>query len=182
MTPNTPSIPVSKTAKKKEMNDLQNLGMELTRLSEQTLKKIDLPEELYQAICTYKKITANGALKRQSQYIGRLMRETDPEPIQHFLAKLKGENQAYNAFLQRIEHTRSHLLANDAALTTFIADHPHADASQLRTLIRNARKEQEQNKPPKHFRALYQAIKAQMEYIHQIESEHIEIESEEDHE
>lgn len=154
---------VSKTAKKKEMNELQDLGMALTELSDQTLKKIGLPEDLLQAIKDYKKITSNGATKRQAQYIGRLMRDIDPTPIRDFLAKLKGENQAHNAFLQRVEQMRSRLLENDDAFTQFMADYPHADTPALRTLIRNTRKEQEQNKPPKHFRALYQEIKNVMQ-------------------
>lgn len=153
---------VSKTQMKKRMNELQDLGMELTKLSNETLKKIQLPEDLYEAIREYKKITSNGATKRQTQYIGRLMRDLDPTPIRDFLAQLKGENTAHNAFLQRVEQARERLIADDQALTAFIADYPHADASQLRTLIRNTRKEKEQNKPPKHFRALYQTLKSVM--------------------
>ena len=111
---------VSKTQMKKRMDELQDLGMELTRLSDETLKKIGLPEDLMQAVRDYKKITSNGALKRQNQYIGRLMRETDPAPIRAFLAKLKGENRTHNAFLQRVEQMRERLIADDAALTEFL--------------------------------------------------------------
>lgn len=153
---------VSKTQMKKRMNELQDLGMELTKLSNETLKKINLPEDLYEAVREYKKITSNGATKRQTQYIGRLMRDIDPTPIRDFLSKLKGDNTAHNAFLQRIEQQRERLIASDDALTRFIADYPHADVGALRTLIRNTRKEQEQNKPPKSFRALYQELKAIM--------------------
>lgn len=154
---------VSKTQMKKQMNDLQALGMELTKLSSDTLKKIGLDEELFEAIATYKKITSNSALKRQAQFIGRLMRDTDPAPIEAYLAKLRGDNAAHNAFLQRVEQARTRLLANDGAITQFMADFPQADAGKLRTLIRNTKKEQEQNKPPKNFRALFQEIKAVME-------------------
>ena len=154
---------VSKTQMKKQMNDLQALGMELTKLSNDTLKKIGLDEELFEAIATYKKITSNSALKRQAQFIGRLMRDTDPAPIEAYLAKLRGDNAAHNAFLQRVEQARTRLLADDGAITQFMADFPQADAGKLRTLIRNTKKEQEQNKPPKNFRALFQEIKAVME-------------------
>ena len=154
---------VSKTQMKKQMNDLQALGMELTKLSSDTLKKIGLDEELFEAIVTYKKITSNSALKRQAQFIGRLMRDTDPAPIEAYLAKLRGDNAAHNAFLQRVEQARTRLLADDGAITQFMADFPQADAGKLRTLIRNTKKEQEQNKPPKNFRALFQEIKAVME-------------------
>ena len=154
---------VSKTQMKKQMNDLQALGMELTKLSSDTLKKIGLDEELFEAIATYKKITSNSALKRQAQFIGRLMRDTDPAPIEAYVAKLRGDNAAHNAFLQRVEQARTRLLADDGAITQFMADFPQADAGKLRTLIRNTKKEQEQNKPPKNFRALFQEIKAVME-------------------
>ena len=154
---------VSKTQMKKQMNDLQALGMELTKLSSDTLKKIGLDEELFEAIATYKKITSNSALKRQAQFIGRLMRDTDPAPIEAYLAKLRGDNAAHNAFLQRVELARTRLLVDDGAITQFMADFPQADAGKLRTLIRNTKKEQEQNKPPKNFRALFQEIKAVME-------------------
>ena len=154
---------VSKTQMKKQMNDLQALGMELTKLSSDTLKKIGLDEDLFEAIATYKKITSNSALKRQAQFIGRLMRDTDPAPIEAYLAKLRGDNAAHNAFLQRVEQARTRLLADDGSITQFMADFPQADAGKLRTLIRNTKKEQEQNKPPKNFRALFQEIKAVME-------------------
>lgn len=154
---------ISKTQMKKQMNDLQALGMELTKLSSDTLKKIGLDEDLFEAIATYKKITSNSALKRQAQFIGRLMRDTDPAPIEAYLAKLRGDNAAHNAFLQRVEQARTRLLADDGAITQFMADFPQADAGKLRTLIRNTKKEQEQNKPPKNFRALFQEIKAVME-------------------
>ncbi len=158
---------VSKTRKKKQMNELQDLGMELTRLSAESLKKIGLPDDLYEAVREYKKITSNGALKRQSQYIGRLMRDIDPEPIRAFLDRLKGDNQAHNAFLQRVEQERSRLLESDEALTRFMEHYPHADSGSLRTLIRNARKEAEQSKPPKFFRQLYQVLKETMSYVPQ---------------
>lgn len=91
------------------------------------------------------------------------MRDTDPAPIEAYLAKLRGDNTAHNAFLQRVEQARIRLLADDGAITQFMADFPQADAGKLRTLIRNTKKEQEQNKPPKNFRALFQEIKAVME-------------------
>lgn len=163
MTEQDENIALSKTQIKKQMNDRQDLGFELTRLSEETLKKIDLPEDLLNAIQDYKKITSNSALKRQVQYIGRLMRDVDVEPIETFLLRLSGKDNAYKAFLQRVERWRDMLIENDQALSKFIEEFPQADIGQLRTFIRNTRKEQEQNKPPKAFRSLYQSIKEAME-------------------
>ena len=153
---------VSKTQMKKQMNDLQDLGMQLTKLSPDTLKKIGLPDDLHEAVLAHKKITSNSALKRQTQYIGRLMRDIDPAPIEAYLAKLRGDNVAHNAFLQRVEQMRDRLIENENAFTGFIAEFPQADIGKLRTLVRNTRKEREQNKPPKNFRALFQELKTVM--------------------
>ena len=150
---------VSKTQIKNEMNERQALGMQLTKLAPDTLKKIGLSEELLEAVLFYKKITANGALKRQAQFIGRLMRDTDPEPIQAYLNKLKGDNAEYNAAMQRLELLRERLVESDDALTELISSKPELPISELRTLIRNARREKEQNKPPKAFRELFQLLK-----------------------
>ncbi len=150
---------VSKTQIKNEMNDRQALGMQLTKLAPDTLKKIGLSEELLEAVLFYKKITANGALKRQAQFIGRLMRDTDPEPIQAYLNKLKGDNAEHNAAMQRLELLRERLVESDDALTELISNKPELPISELRTLIRNARREKEQNKPPKAYRELFQLLK-----------------------
>ena len=150
---------VSKTQIKNEMSDRQALGMQLTKLAPDTLKKIGLSEELLEAVLFYKKITANGALKRQAQFIGRLMRDTDPEPIQAYLNKLKGDNAEYNAAMQRLELLRERLVESDDALTELISNKPELPISELRTLIRNARREKEQNKPPKAYRELFQLLK-----------------------
>ena len=150
---------VSKPQIKNEMSDRQALGMQLTKLAPDTLKKIGLSEELLEAVLFYKKITANGALKRQAQFIGRLMRDTDPEPIQAYLNKLKGDNAEHNAAMQRLELLRERLVESDDALTELISNKPELPISELRTLIRNARREKEQNKPPKAFRELFQLLK-----------------------
>ena len=150
---------VSKTQIKNEMSDRQALGMQLTKLAPDTLKKIGLSEEVLEAVLFYKKITANGALKRQAQFIGRLMRDTDPEPIQAYLNKLKGDTAEHNAAMQRLELLRERLVESDDALTELISNKPELPISELRTLIRNARREIEQNKPPKAYRELFQLLK-----------------------
>lgn len=150
---------ISKTQLKKEMSDRQALGMQLTKLSTDTLKKMNLDADLLEAVVFYKKITANGALKRQAQFIGRLMRDIDTAPIEAYLARLKGDNAAHNAQMQRLELLRDRLLASDEAFTQLLNDEPDLPIAQLRTLIRNARKEKELNKPPKAFREIFQVLK-----------------------
>ena len=151
--------PLSKTKRKNQMNDLQALGGELTKLPKATLKKLAIPEDLLEAVLEYQRINSNGALKRQMQYIGRLMRDVDPEPIRLYLSIRQGDSNAHNAWLHRIERWRERLLADEAALQEFLNEFPQADAQQLRMQIRNARKEHLENKAPKHYRALFQAIK-----------------------
>jgi ribosome-associated protein len=150
---------VSKTQRKKLMDSLQELGRELVEQPNDKLKKMGLHEDLLSAILEYKRITAHGAKKRQEQYIGRLMRDVDPEPIRAFLAIGKGESAQHNGWLHRVENWRERLLENDTALPLFLAEYPQADIQQLRMMIRNARKEKLEERPPKFFRQLFQLIK-----------------------
>ncbi|TDR70632.1 ribosome biogenesis factor YjgA [Paludibacterium purpuratum] len=150
---------VSKTQLKKQMDALQDLGRELLELSNDKLKKIDLPEDLADALREYKRISSHGAKKRQEQYIGRLMRDIDPEPIRAYLAIGKGESAAHTGWLHQVERWRERLLEDDKTLPAFVDEFPQADVQQLRNLIRNARKEKLEARPPKFFRQLFQAIK-----------------------
>jgi ribosome-associated protein len=150
----------SKTKKKEAMHELQDLGAELVELSVGQLKKIKLPENIYDAVRACQKITAHGARRRQIQYLGKLMRGTEDEPIRAGLALLRGESDAENARLHRLERTRQRLLDDEATLTDIAATWPGADLQHLRQLRRNALKEQESNKPPKNFRAIFQALQA----------------------
>lgn len=159
---NHQEIEPSKTQVKKQMNALQDMGLRLTHFASETLMKANLPEQIIVAVAEYRKITSNGALKRQAQYIGRLMREADDDEIaaiRDYLNKVDGEHEAHNARMQRLEQWRTRLLADDAVLTEYMNLYPQADVAQLRTLIRNARKEQEAQKPPKSARALFQLLK-----------------------
>ena len=154
--------PLSKTKIKKQMNDLQDLGLRLTHFSSDTLQKAGLPETIIQAAADYRKITSNAALKRQAQYIGRLMREASDEEvaaIRNYLAVIDGDNQQHNAQMKRLELWRERLLHDDNALTEYLNSHNNADSGELRTLIRNARREAEQAKPPKSARALFKLLR-----------------------
>ena len=75
-------LPPSKTKVKKQMHDLQELGEQLTELSKEHLAELDIPENLRDAVREMKKIKSFGAIKRQMQYIGKLMRDIDPAPVQ----------------------------------------------------------------------------------------------------
>jgi len=150
---------VSKTRKKREMHELQALGAALAELSESQLKEMRLGEDLLEALLEAKRIRSHEAKRRQMQYIGRLMREVDPAPIRSRLAELEGSSAQATARHRRLETWRERLLDDDEALTAFAAEHPGADLQALRTLIRNAKKEQKEGKPPRAYRELFRVLK-----------------------
>ncbi len=152
-------LPPSKTKIKQQMHDLQDIGEQLVALSKDQLKEVDLPETLRDAILEAKRITKFGAIKRQMQYIGRLMRDVDAAPIIAKLDVWGGKSHQHIAYLHRVERWRDRLLESDSVLTELLADHPDADAQRLRTLIRNAHKEKELGKPPKSYREIFQVLR-----------------------
>jgi len=149
----------SKSQVKRELHALQDLGERLTTLKPDLLAKLPLTEPLQKALADAPKHKAHIARKRHMQYIGKLMRGTDPEPIRTGLALIRGESAAETARLHRLERLRERLLADEATLAEIAATWPTADLAYLRQLRRNALKEKEASKPPKNFRALYQALR-----------------------
>ena len=150
----------SKSQVKREMHELQKMGEELVALSAASRAKVPLDDELKDALQLADKLSnKREALRRHIQFIGRLMRTRDLEPIEQALALLRNTNQAATRQFHKVEHWRDKLLADNDALTEFIAAYPQVDVQQLRQLIRNAKKEQEKQQPPKYFRELSQLIK-----------------------
>jgi ribosome-associated protein len=151
---------ISKTRRKAEMDALQDLGVQLVALPKDKLAKLELPEALSDAVHEAKRITSNGALRRQMQYIGRLMRDIDPAPIVDQLQRWEGKHSAETAHFHQIERWRERLLQDEAALSEFMQRYPGVDSQQLRTLIRNSRREHLDNKPPKSSRELFRLLRA----------------------
>lgn len=151
--------PLSKTQRKAAMHELQSMGEELIELSNAKLAQLDLPEVLLDAVKQAQRITSNSATARQKQYIGRLMREIDTTRIADQLARWKGNHQEENAHFHQLEKLRARLLEDDSALSSYLAEHPEADSQQIRTLIRNARKEATAGKPPKSSRELFKVLR-----------------------
>jgi ribosome-associated protein len=150
---------VSKTRKKREMHELQALGVALAQLPELQLETIEIPEKLREAILEAKRIKSHEAKRRQMQYIGRLMRDIDAAPIRSRLAEVEGSSAQATARHRRLEAWRERLLGDDEALTAFAAEYPGADLQVLRTLIRNARKEAGLGRPPRASRELFRVLK-----------------------
>ena len=150
---------VSRTQKKHAVEELQKLGAALVDLPPAQLAALALPAALLAAVLEAQRITSNGAKRRQLQYIGKIMRKVDPEPVRAALARIAGQSAAARAQQMRLENWRERLIGDDEALTAFAAAHPGADLQALRTLIRNARKEITESKPPRAQRELFRVIR-----------------------
>lgn len=151
----------SKSQRKRDSTALQDLGAALVDLPAERLAKIEMPDNLRLAVQDARRITKHEARRRQMQYIGKLMRSTDPAPIQAALDAIAGVSAAENQRMHQLERLRLKLLEDEpAALTEIVAAHPGADLQQLRQLRRNALKEREQSKPPRAFREIYRFLKA----------------------
>ncbi len=156
-----PSRP-SKSQRKRDMTALQELGAELVELSRERLAQLALPEALFDAVLEAQRIRSHEGRRRQLQYIGKLMRNVEPEPIQAQLALWRGTSRAAANALHRIEHWRDKLLEDDAALTALgreagALDQERFDA--LRASIRRAREERASDRPPRHYRQLFQLLR-----------------------
>lgn len=152
-------LPPSKTKIKKQMHDLQDLGEELVGLGKDQLAQLDIPESLRDAIKEIHRIKKFGAIRRQMQYIGKLMRDVEIDPIIAKLNTWKGTSQQHIGYMHQLERWRERLLGGDAALTELLAAYPETDVQRLRTLIRNSLKEREAGKPAKNFREIFQVLR-----------------------
>lgn len=149
----------SKSRRKADAHALQALGAQLVALNGNQLAQVPLPETLREAVEAAQRVRSHEGRRRQLQYIGKLMRNVDAEPIR---AKIEGWQSVaieQTARLHALERWRERLLAEPDALAALATEFPRADLQQLRTLIRNTQREREQNRPPKSNRALFQLLK-----------------------
>lgn len=155
---------LSKTRRKAEMHALQDLGEALVELEPKRLAELSaevaLPDRLIDAIREARSITAWGGRKRQLQYVGKLMRGIDPEPIRRRL-DLWAHGQNADASRQHaLEQWRDRLLAEPASLDRLSAEFPRLDRPRFRALIAKAREERQRGGAPHAFRELFRELKA----------------------
>lgn len=150
----------SKTQKKKEATSLQDLGKRLVDLSDEQLKGINLPEEIYDAVRFAQTIKSHGAHRRQMQYIGALMRMIDPGPVQEALDRIEQGYYKQTLSFKEIEGWRDELITgNEPLIEEILVKCPEADRKQLERLVQRAIKEKEHNTPPGASRALFRYLK-----------------------
>jgi ribosome-associated protein len=152
----------SKSELKRQMTALQKLGQELVDAPRDRVKRVPMPEDVRDAILECQTITNHEGRRRQMQFVGKKMRTLDEEEvalIQKTIDSWKGASKSETAAMHSLERKREKLLSSDTALTELLAENPDLDVQHLRTLIRNARKEQAENKPPKAYREIFQILK-----------------------
>jgi len=154
------NAPPSKSRLKRDAIALQQLGTRLVDLQESVWSMLKLPESLIAALRETRRLHARGGRKRQLQFIGKLMRDIDPEPIQHYFEQERLRTRKLAQAHHELEAWRDRMIEEgDPAIEAFLEQHPQADRQHLRQLVRQAKKELAHNTPPKSSRALFRYIR-----------------------
>jgi ribosome-associated protein len=160
--------PPSKTQLKAEADEKQALGEALLTLRADLMARLDLPEKLLDAIVQARKITNFEGKRRQMQFIGKLMRPLDTEPIRAAIDEQANGSAQLTLTLHLAEQWRDKLIASDDALGDWLTEYPDTDSQQLRALVRQARKDAKPEKPgeaPRHgktYREIFQLVREAM--------------------
>lgn len=149
---------ISKTQRKRQMTDLQVLGAALVKLSPEQLARLDLPERLRDAVLECQRFNKHEAIRRQIQYIGRIMRDLDAAPIADALAGLQAPSKQQTALHHVAEKWRADLLADPQAFERFSREFPYADVPKLQSLVDDVHAEKKAHRAPKHFRELFHVL------------------------
>jgi ribosome-associated protein len=134
----------SRTELKKESTELQKLGEALLTLRGDLMARLDLPEKLLTALDDVKKISNFEGRRRQMQFVGKLMRQLEPDDLQSIrdaLEEQRGGSAQQTLALHAAEKWRDDLIAGDDAVHDWLQAHPETDSQQLRALVRQARKD-----------------------------------------
>ena len=152
----------SKSSVKKDVYEIRDFGRLLVELNDKQLNSIPLIETIKINVTdarTMQKI----ALKRQIQFIGKLLRKVDNmEEVQKAYDVATNNDKDANLLLQRTENIRNNLVNPEkvkVALDKLIAEHPSVDVQKLRQLIRSHNKEVEKDKPRKSFKEIFKLLR-----------------------
>jgi ribosome-associated protein len=156
----------SKTQLKKASHDLQDLGAALVEMPEDRLAGLEMDESLRDALHEYRHTRSHEGRRRQMQYIGKLMRRADVEPLREAVAALQLGRAKDALALHEAERWRSELIASDDAIARWTSAHPASDLQQLRSLVRAARKDAAlvpEQRSGRAYRDLFKFIRQQHE-------------------
>ena len=156
----------SKTALKRQMHELQELGEALMTLPDDRIDALGLSESLREAVRAAQRTKSFEGRRRQIQYLGKLMRRADAgdaiAPIREAVASFRLGHAKDALALHEAERWRAELIADDAATTRFATEHAGADLRRLRALVRNARKDAAsapEQRSGRAYRELFQFIR-----------------------
>ncbi|MGB5445851.1 MAG: ribosome biogenesis factor YjgA [Psychromonas sp.] len=152
---------ISKSQIKREAEALKLIGRELVGLNKNQLAQIPGSETLFHAISVAHKISGkHEALRRQIQYIGKVLRTEDTEAIQSTLDKLNNKYQQLTHATQNLELLRDQLIeSGDSKIEQLLEEYPQLDRQKLRQLVRQANKEKKLEKPAKAAKDLFVYLK-----------------------
>ncbi len=151
--------PINKSERKRAAARLQEIGRALAELRPARLDEIPLPETLERAIYDYRRFASREAKRRQLQRIGKLMREIDTAPIEAALERLEGRSASARYEQHQLERWRDRLIEDPAALTDYLAEHPHSERQTLRHLIERARTAGNEQQQKTASRALFRFLR-----------------------
>ncbi|MGY6555955.1 MAG: ribosome biogenesis factor YjgA [Wenzhouxiangella sp.] len=158
---------LSKSARKRQAEALQDLGLALATLPAEQRRAIEMPEELREALEQYLKTRSHEGRRRQLQFVGKLLRRVDAGPLLAAVERFQSGRSADAERLHVIERWRDALIADDQAITRWIEQHPDTDIQQLRSLVRAARSEgagvDAEQRQPKSYRLLFRLIRRALE-------------------
>jgi len=154
----------SRNELKQQMQDLQELGEAVASLPPDRLDKLRLDERLRDAIDELRRTRSFEGRRRQVQYIGKLMKHENPEPLREAVASYRVGSATDTLALHQAEYWRDQLLAGDEALANWVKEYPATDVQQLRSLVRSARKEKLEpgERHGRAYRDLFRLVKEQM--------------------
>ena len=158
----------SRSQKKRDSTAAQELGVRLANLALADLRKLNIPEDMLEAVADWKNFSGHEAKRRQMQYIGKLMREMDIDALQERLSAFLAPNRADTASLHAIETLRDTLVAAEGKdlemrLSELTEQYPSLKTSHIRHLAETASSERLNNKPPKAYRELFKTLKRAMD-------------------
>ena len=153
-------LPPSKSELKRQMKALQEMGETLVAMSPGELSQIPMPDELAEGIATAQRIKSREGLRRQLQYIGKVMRRIDSEPIKQALAEREHGKREMDRRFHELEDWRDRLVAEgQPAIDALKAEFPQADRQKLRQLTRKAQEQKARNLPPESSRKLFRYLR-----------------------
>jgi len=154
--------PISKSERKRRAHRLQALGRRLIELTDHQLDALELPDALRAAIADHRRFPSHEAKRRQLQFIGRIMRDMDPAPLQQALDALAGESAQARYEFHQLERWRDRLIEEPEALTEFMAEYPEANTQQLRHHVIQVRKATSGDAQRAAYRALFRFLREEI--------------------